>query len=279
MSTGQAFGSGVGQGAPAMPSRNDMEADIALANQMVAAGIPAEQVDTFIAARGQRANAPGTAPAGGPQFASQTPGEKAYETEDATQRAKINYLPQVGQIEAGNAGLKETATVTSRMQAERSGKQATARLDAMDSVSLLDGAEELLKRATGGRIGAATDSLLGAFNKTTEGAKATAGLKIISAKLVGKVPRFEGPQSNIDVQLYKEAAGDLANDNLPVGQRVAALQTMRQLAQRASGQQQSPTQPASGGSKYQVGQVIEAGGKRYRVTGGDPNDPDVEEVR
>lgn len=31
--------------------------------------------------------------------------------------------------------------------------------------------------------------------------------------------------------------------------------------------------------KYRVGQVIEANGKRYRVTGGDMNDPDVEEVR
>lgn len=35
--------------------------------------------------------------------------------------------------------------------------------------------------------------------------------------------------------------------------------------------------PAAG--KYQVGQVIEVNGKRYRVTGGDMNDPDVEEVR
>ncbi|WP_408953053.1 transglycosylase SLT domain-containing protein [Lysobacter sp. Hz 25] len=32
----------------------------------------------------------------------------------------------------------------------------------------------------------------------------------------------------------------------------------------------------SGG--YSVGQVINANGKRYRVTGGDPNDPDIEEV-
>ena len=30
---------------------------------------------------------------------------------------------------------------------------------------------------------------------------------------------------------------------------------------------------------YRVGQVIEAGGKRYRVTGGDPADPDVEEIQ
>jgi hypothetical protein len=31
--------------------------------------------------------------------------------------------------------------------------------------------------------------------------------------------------------------------------------------------------------QYQQGQIIEQGGKRYRVVGGDPNDPDVEEVQ
>ena len=36
-------------------------------------------------------------------------------------------------------------------------------------------------------------------------------------------------------------------------------------------------EPAAG--KYKVGQIITHGNKRYRVTGGDPSDPDVEEVR
>lgn len=31
--------------------------------------------------------------------------------------------------------------------------------------------------------------------------------------------------------------------------------------------------------RYSVGQIIEVGGKRYRVTGGDPSDPDVEPVQ
>lgn len=36
----------------------------------------------------------------------------------------------------------------------------------------------------------------------------------------------------------------------------------------------------AGGSAYSIGQVIEQGGKRYRITGlTDPNDPDVEEVK
>jgi hypothetical protein len=43
----------------------------------------------------------------------------------------------------------------------------------------------------------------------------------------------------------------------------------------------APPPPGGGdtGAPYSVGQIIERGGKRYRVTGGDPNDPDIEEVK
>lgn len=44
-------------GGPAAPSQGDMEADIALANQMAKAGIDPDKIDAFIAARGQRAEA------------------------------------------------------------------------------------------------------------------------------------------------------------------------------------------------------------------------------
>lgn len=47
-----------GPQAQAAPDRGDMEADIALANQMIKAGIAAEQVDAFIASRGQVAESP-----------------------------------------------------------------------------------------------------------------------------------------------------------------------------------------------------------------------------
>ena len=52
-----------------------------------------------------------------------------------------------------------------------------------------------------------------------------------------------------------------------------------------SGQQNQPQQPVSGDQqtrqgKYSIGQVIQSpNGKKYRITGGDMNDPDVEEIR
>lgn len=58
--------------------------------------------------------------------------------------------------------------------------------------------------------------------------------------------------------------------------RDIAINAMRISAGRAVGNE-APT--AGQGKGYTVGQIIEHGGKRYRVTGGDPADPDVEEVR
>ncbi len=174
--------------------------------------------------------------------------------EAATQDAQIDALDRRGDAEATNAGNREFAVQQAKMRAERDGKRANTALDNTETLTLLDGAEELLKRASGGALEAARDRVAGAFNQTTEGSRATAGLNVISAKLVGKVPRFEGPQGVLDVELYKQAAGDLANVMLPVGQRLAALQTMRQLARNATNQprgpqSQQPSQqrPSSGG--------------------------------
>ena len=43
---------------------------------------------------------------------------------------------------------------------------------------------------------------------------------------------MEGPQSNYDVENYKQAAGDLANPIKPVEVRMAALQTLKQLNEK-----------------------------------------------
>lgn len=58
--------------------------------------------------------------------------------------------------------------------------------------------------------------------------------------------------------------------------RQIAINAMRKSGGRAVQADGVGAQPARG--RYQVGQVINVGGKQYRVTGGDPNDPDVEEL-
>jgi hypothetical protein len=68
-----------------------------------------------------------------------------------------------------------------------------------------------------------------------------------------------------------EAAGDEAT--------AAQIRNARPQLDAVLSQIDQPASQAAQGEQYQVGQIIEVGGKRYRVTGGDPNDPDVEEVR
>lgn len=105
-------------------------------------------------------------------------------------------------------------------------------VDGNDSLMLLTKAKELLPQATAGKLQEGVKAGAAVFGKATEGSPADAQLNIISAKLVGTVPRFEGPQSNTDVQMYKEAAGNLANTSLPAADRMAAADFMMELASK-----------------------------------------------
>jgi hypothetical protein len=58
------------------------------------------------------------------------------------------------------------------------------------------------------------------------------------------VPRFEGPQSNLDVISYRQAAGDLANEKLPVKQRQAAAETIIRLMKSRKDQFVTPEMAA-----------------------------------
>lgn len=106
---------------------------------------------------------------------------------------------------------------------------------AYDTLSLLSEAEKLLPKATGSVAGYAVDQALGGVGLSTGGANATAQLQAIAGQLTAKMPRMEGPQSNYDVQLYKQMAGDLANPLVPNERRMAALKTIRALNEKYAG--------------------------------------------
>lgn len=240
-------GMGLGQSSqPPAPTRADMEADIGLANEMARAGIPSEQIDAFLMSRGQRANAaPMAAMPANPALAvGRSKEEEAAAVTAAQEAAKLQYAGQFGQVDAQTAAAKKLAEAT----AEREASRAKRSSDATEMLSVLDQAEKLLPAATGSRVGALRDLAAGSVGVTTQGAAASSQLDILAAKLVAQVPRFEGPQSNIDVQMYQQAAGDLANRNKTSGERLAALRMMRTLAQKYANAQPAARpaqQPAS----------------------------------
>ena len=84
-------------------------------------------------------------------------------------------------------------------------------------------------KPTGSGIGAAYDAAAGFFGATPAGAAEADSLKVVAARLTQRIPRFEGPQSDKDLALYKQAAGDVGNEKLPIPRRLAAAKTMRSL--------------------------------------------------
>jgi hypothetical protein len=90
----------------------------------------------------------------------------------------------------------------------------------------------LIDAGTGSGAGAAVDSTLGFFGVSTPGATAIAATAPLSQKILMQVERFEGPQSDIDVKSYKEAAGKLADPNVPTAQKQAAFNTIIGIMKR-----------------------------------------------
>jgi hypothetical protein len=101
--------------------------------------------------------------------------------------------------------------------------------NAQDALPVIKEAELLLPKSSSGGIQAGFTFLTKQAGISTDMSKADAQLKILGAKLTAQVPRFEGPQSNVDVQAYREAAGAIADPTIPYADRMAALNTVKQL--------------------------------------------------
>jgi len=107
--------------------------------------------------------------------------------------------------------------------------------DANDVLKILDQAEPLLKSSTHSLIGAGIDAGAAAFGKSTTGAQAAAQLKALEGALISKMPKMSGPQSDKDVLLYKQMAGQIGDSTLPIETRKAAMDTIRALNERYAG--------------------------------------------
>lgn len=115
---------------------------------------------------------------------------------------------------------------------KNSPQQETKR--AQNVLSLTQQAEQILSsgKATGSGIGSLLDTGASWFGVSTEGAQGTAQLSTIAGQLVSNMPRMEGPQSDKDVQMYKQMAGDLSNASLPIATRMAALRQLQALNEK-----------------------------------------------
>jgi hypothetical protein len=154
------------------------------------------------------------------------------------------YADAAGAIEGAKAGYKQQAeknvdfTMNPQIQlgTERAKIQAAFEQDqekkgkqAVNMTESINQAEALLPKASAGAIDRAERFLYGQAGKSTDKSKVDRQLQVLSATLVSNVPRMEGPQSNYDVELYKQAAADIANPAVPREDRLAAVKTLKDL--------------------------------------------------
>jgi hypothetical protein len=108
-------------------------------------------------------------------------------------------------------------------------------------IELAQRAQAILPNATSGAISNLATMATDAAGIPTNKSAADGQLRIIGAQLVSNVPRMEGPQSDADVKLYRQAAADVANGNIPYQTRIKSLNTIIDLNQKyAQGGAQPP---------------------------------------
>jgi hypothetical protein len=149
------------------------------------------------------------------------------------------------EIAKGNLAISQGNFAIAQANAEAKAEERNKPVaEAKESISLINQAELLLDKATASLTGTGVDVLAGAFGKSTEGAQAAAQLKAIQGALVAKMPKMSGPQSDKDVLLYREMAGQIGDSTLPVDTRKAALGTIRQIQERYAKIPEGTSKPA-----------------------------------
>ena len=181
---------------------------------------------------------------GGGVAVGAAPQRRDYPSQTAFNIAKERYDAQQklnNQIAADAAGAEIQRKKEMRLAEEKPGAAAKGEQAATDvknqgfadrTYGLMKQIDQEIRKSTGSSIGAGADTVAAAIGSSTEGSKAIARLNVLSYGILSNIPRFEGPQSDIDVQMYKQAAGDFNNRNLPVEDRLAALGALNTILQR-----------------------------------------------
>jgi hypothetical protein len=132
-------------------------------------------------------------------------------------------------------GQQAEASAVGAAVGAASGAQKKKEINAPDIINLVQEAKKILPKATSGGAESLVKAGAQFAGISTDASKADRQLNIIGTRLTNYVPRFEGPQSDADVQTYKDAAGAVADTSLPYEDRAAALDTIEMLEKKYNG--------------------------------------------
>ena len=144
-------------------------------------------------------------------------------------------------LQGNIAGAREAATAGVKIGTET--RANISRSDAM--LSQIETADALLKaNPTQSGAGAVRDAAGRIVGYSAPGAQVASQLETLSGWLIANVPRMEGPQSNADVQLYREMAAKVGDRTVPAVERQAALRTLKGLQEKYREQNQQKLERA-----------------------------------
>lgn len=155
-----------------------------------------------------------------------------------------NAISRLGQqtqvINDPNQGvlLVDKATGLTRKTFDQNGQtipseaQSKKTAAANNVIPILDQADKLINDATGSYGGMAFDKATQLFGGSTKGAESIAQLKVLEGALMMNQPRMEGPQSDKDVAMYRQMAGQLGDPTVPANIKRAALKQIRTLNEK-----------------------------------------------
>lgn len=175
-----------------------------------------------------------------------------------TPNGPMAFNPKTGQY--SQISLPGGVPMQSKDQLQRSN-------DATAVMELTDEAAPLLEKAPGSYAGAALNQLGRVFGMNTEATNAQAQMDVISGALVAKMPKMTGPQSDKDVLLYRQMAGNLNDPTVPTSAKQAAMKTLRMLNEKYVNQQGGGMQAsgAAGDAIRQARQAISSGAPKDAV--------------
>jgi len=154
--------------------------------------------------------------------------QNAVSMQPTSNTLNANQLPVPPQVNMAGVAPKEQRKIAGEQLATLQNNVKNA----YEAYPVIKEIQEILPKATAGYAEQGWKQANRFFGASTSGSPIDAQLDILGTKLVMTQPRFEGQQSNLDVKLYERAAGDIANANLPVEDRLAALEKIKTLYKR-----------------------------------------------
>lgn len=292
---------GVGQEGPQI---DPMQPFIDQANAAIQMGAPQAQVESWLTQQAQRIGAQPQVPGqGGNQLQTTqavVPGQFGVGTPKPAAGAQESWGQPVDEagpdgkpirVQYSNRGARRVVEGAAPIP-KGSGKQSDEQIKvSLYTKGLADDAYAYASAATG-----KTQDELRRMTPQEVASLVAQGSRWSSGPVMGRIPGIN-PVANADLAAYaNSASGKMARMNNPTGpvsnadfeiaaksvwgpdkpDDVNAQLILNALQREKAAQGGTETNQPAGQGGYRVGQTIEVNGKQYRVTGGDPNDPDVE---